>query len=80
MSNYLFAYHGAKKPESPEEGAKGMEKWKAWVGGLGDTMVNPGTPLGMHKTVSPGSVSDGGGSNPLLGYSIVKADSMDGCS
>jgi len=40
-------------------------------------MVNPGTPLGMHKTVSPGGVSDGGGSNPLLGYSIVKADSMD---
>ena len=77
MSNYVFAYHGGKKPESPEEGAKLMAKWKAWVGGLGDAMVNPGTPLGKSKTVSTAGVSDDGGSNPLMGFSIVKADSMD---
>ena len=77
MSNYILAYHGGKKPESPEEGAKQMAKWKAWVGGLGDAMVDPGTPLGKSKTVSSGGVSDDGGSNPLIGYSIVKADSMD---
>ena len=77
MPNYVFAYHGGKKPESPEEGAKHMAKWKAWVGGLGDAVVNPGTPLGMSKTVSSGGVSDDGGSNPLLGFSIVKADNMD---
>ena len=77
MSNYVFAYHGGKKPESPEEGAKLMAKWKAWIGGLGDSVVNPGTPLGMSKTVSSSGVSDDGGSNPLLGFSIVKADSMD---
>ena len=40
-------------------------------------MVNPGSPLGMSKTVSSGGVADDGGSNPLLGFSIVKADSMD---
>ncbi len=77
MSNYVFAYHGGKKPESPEEGAKHMAKWKAWIGGLGDAVVNPGTPLGKSKTVSSGGVSDDGGPNPLLGFSIVKADSMD---
>ena len=77
MSNYVFAFHGGKKPGSPEEGAKLMAKWKAWVAGLGDAVVNPGTPLGMSKTVSSGGVSDDGGSNPLLGFSIVKADSMD---
>ncbi len=77
MANYVFAYHGGKMPESPEEGAKLMAKWKAWVDGLGDTMVNPGTPLGKSKTVSSSGVSDDGGSNPLLGFSIVKADSMD---
>ena len=42
MSNYIFAFHGGKKPESPEEGAKFMERWKAWVGGLGYAVVNPG--------------------------------------
>ncbi len=77
MSNYVFAYHGGKKPESPEEGAKHMAKWKAWIGGLGDAVVNPATPLGKSKTVSSGGVSDDGGPNPLLGFSIVKADSMD---
>ncbi len=77
MSNYVFAYHGGKRPESREEGAKHMAKWKAWVGGLGDAVVNPGTYVGMSRTVSSGGVSDDGGSNPLLGFTIVRADSMD---
>ncbi len=77
MSDYVFAYHGGKRPESREEGAEHMANWKAWVGGLGDAVVNPGTYLGMSKTVSSGGVSDDGGSNPLLGFTIVKADSMD---
>jgi hypothetical protein len=77
MSNYVFAYHGGNRPESPEEGAKHMAKWKAWIGGLGDAVVNPGTPLGKSKTVSSAGVSDYDGSNPMSGFSIVKADSMD---
>jgi len=77
MSNYILAYHGGKKPETPEEGARNMAKWKAWVGGLGDAVVNPGTPLGKSRIVSSLGVSDDGGSNPLIGFSIVKADSMD---
>jgi hypothetical protein len=77
MPNYIIAYHGGNKPESPEEGAKHMAKWKAWVEGLGDAAVNPGTPLGKSKTVSSSGVSDDGGPDPMSGFSIVKADSMD---
>ncbi len=77
MPNYVFAYHGGKKPESPEAGAELMAKWNAWLGGLGDAVVNPGTPLGKSKTVSSAGVSDDGGSNPLSGFSIMQADSMD---
>ncbi len=77
MPDFVFAYHGGKKPENAEEGAKNMAKWEAWIGGLGDAVVNPGTPLGMSKTVSSGGVTDDGGSNPLSGFSIVNADSMD---
>ncbi len=77
MSNYIFAYHGGKRPETPEAGAELMARWKAWMGGLGDALVNPGNPVGKSKTVSSGGVSDDGGSNPLSGFSIVKADSMD---
>ena len=78
MPNYIFAYHGGKMPESPEEVEKLMAKWKAWMGGLGDALVNPGNPVGMSKTVSADGVTDDGGSNPLSGFSIVEADSMDG--
>ncbi len=77
MTDYVFAYHGGKRPGSPEEGAKYMATWKAWVSGLGDAAVNPGTILKKSKTVSTEGVSDDGGSNPLLGFSILKADSME---
>ncbi len=76
MTNYVFAFYGEPKFESPERGAKHMAKWKAWVGGLGDALINPGTPFGKSRTVSTGGVSDGG-ANRLVGYSIVKADSME---
>ncbi len=54
-----------------------MVKWKGWIAELGDTMVNPGTPMGMSRTVSSAGVTDDGGPNPLSGYSILKAESMD---
>ncbi|MHA1164281.1 MAG: YciI family protein [Alphaproteobacteria bacterium] len=77
MSNYIIAYHGGKMPESPEEGAKHMAKWKAWISGLGDAVINPGTPLGKSKIVSSDGVSDDDGSNTWSGFCIVEADSMD---
>ncbi len=77
MPDYIIAYHGGKKPESPEEGAKGKAKWQAWLGGLGDAVVNPGTPLGKSKTVSSAGVSEHRGPDRLTGFSIVKADKMD---
>ncbi len=77
MPNYVLAYHGGSKPETPEEGAAHMARWNAWVEDLGDAMVNPGTPMGMSKTVTAAGVTDGGGPNPLSGFSIVSADNMD---
>ncbi len=77
MPDYIFAYHGGKKPESPEDGAKMMAEWQAWIADLGDTMVNPGTPLGKSRTVSADGVADDGGSNPIMGYSVVQADGID---
>ena len=77
MPKYVLAYHGGKKPESPEQGAELMARWQAWVEGLGDTMVNPGTPLGMSKTASADGVTDDGGPNPLSGFSVVNAASIE---
>jgi hypothetical protein len=77
MSRYCFAYLGRSEPESPEAEAESYAKWQAWLGDLGDAVVNPGTPLGLSKIVSSAGVSDGGGVNPLIGFSIVEADGMD---
>ena len=41
-------------------------------------MVNPGTPLGKSKTVSSTGVSDHSESDRLTGFSMVKANNMDG--
>ncbi len=77
MTNYVFAYHGGGAPGSPEEGAKVMEKWNAWYGSMGEAVVDGGAPVGMSKTVSSNGVADGGGSNPLSGYTVVSADSIE---
>ena len=77
MSNYAFAYYGEPKFASAEEGAQYKAKWQAWAGGLGDAWVNPGAPFGKTKIVGSGGVTDGGGSNRLTGFSILKATSMD---
>ena len=77
MPKYVFAYHGGKAPESPEEGAKVMAAWEAWMNGLGEAIVDPGNPVGMSKTVTGSGVEDNGGSNPLSGYTLVNADSIE---
>jgi hypothetical protein len=76
VPKYVIAYHGGKKFDSPREGRAAQMKWKAWVGGLGDAVINPGTPLGKGKVVSSSGVSDGGVAL-LSGFSIIMADSMD---
>ncbi len=77
MAQFIFAYHGGKSPETPEEGEKVMAAWGAWFGGLGDAIVQPGAPLGMSKTVNGSGVTDDGGANPVSGYSVVDAADMD---
>ena len=77
MANYVLVYHGGSMPESPEEGAKVMAAWSAWFGQLGGALVDGGNPASATKTIAAnGSVSDDP-SGPS-GYSIIKADSIDG--
>jgi hypothetical protein len=39
--------------------------------------VDPGNPVGPAMTVvTDGSVSNGGGANPVTGYAIIEAGSM----
>ncbi|MGI9357625.1 MAG: YciI family protein [Rhizobiaceae bacterium] len=77
MSEYIIAYLGGKKPDTPEQGAEHMAKWKAWLGGLGDAVVNPGTPLGASVIINSEGVSEDVRSDRLTGFSVVKAESLD---
>lgn len=78
MPKYLFGYHGGSMPKTPEEGAKVMAAWGTWIQGLGAAMVDAGNPIGPAKTIAAtGAVSDGGGANPLTGYSVIEAVNLD---
>jgi len=78
MAKYLFVYHGGGKPESEAEVAEVMNAWGEWFGSMGSAVVDGGNPVGMSSTVkSDGSVADNGGANPVSGYSLIEASSLD---
>ena len=76
MPNFMIAYYGGNEAGSQEEGMAQMEKWKAWVNGLGDTIVNPGTPLPVSKIVTSSHVEDDTDPNSMKGFAVVQTDSM----
>ncbi len=79
MPKYILGYHGGDgMPETETEIAKVMADWGAWFEALGAAVIDGGNPVGACVTIAAdGSTSDGGGANPLTGYSLVKADNMD---
>ena len=77
MPKFLFAYHGGKMPETKAEIAAEMKRWRDWMDGLGDALVDPGNPVGMSSTVSIDGVANNGGANPVSGYSLVMAYDMN---
>lgn len=77
MPHFIFAYHGGRRPDNPAAAAKMMEQWKIWLDGLGDAAVQRGNPVGQSFTVTSGGVEHDGGANPLSGYSIVQAESVE---
>ena len=77
MAKYFVTYCGGEQPATPEDGARHMEKWKAWLAAMGEAVVNPGTPLKDTKTVSVSSVSDYEGTYPFSGFSVLEADNLD---
>lgn len=77
MPHFLFAYHGGKQPETPEETEVEIGRWRSWFDPIGAAIVDRGNPVGMAKTVSAEGVTDDGGANPLSGYTIIHTESID---
>ncbi|HZP94974.1 MAG TPA: hypothetical protein VFC31_01370 [Candidatus Limnocylindria bacterium] len=78
MASYLLAYHGGKMPDSKEAQARVMAAWNEWMRALGAALIDGGNPVGKTSTIgSNGKVTSGGGANPVSGYSVIKAASLD---
>jgi hypothetical protein len=77
MPSFMIAYHGGDQPKSKEEGMEQMAKWKTWLEGLGEAVVNPGTPLTATKVVTSQSVLDEDSPDALEGFAVVRADNIE---
>jgi len=78
MPLYLLTYHGGSPNETDEAREHAMAAWGEWMGGLGAALADGGKPVVQSATVaSDGSSSPGGGSNPVTGYSVLSADSLE---
>ena len=79
MAKFLLVYHGGVgMPETKAEREPLMAAWGAWFGELGPAIVDGGNPTSQARTIGPdGAVSEGGGSNPTTGYTLIEADSLD---
>ena len=55
-----------------------MDAWGAWFGALGASVLDAGNPVGKSSTVkSDGKLKAGGGANPISGYSLIEAASLE---
>jgi hypothetical protein len=78
MPVYLLAYHGSELPKSKYAEPESMRAWKRWLDGLGNALEGSNNPVNASKTINPdGSVSDGGGANPVVGLSFITAPDLD---
>ena len=57
---------------------KEMDAWGAWFGSMGAAVIDGGNPVGKSSTVtSDGKLVSGGGANPVSGYSLIEASSLE---
>jgi hypothetical protein len=72
MAKYVLVYKGGNMAETDEEREAAMAAWGAFLGGLGESLVDAGNPFGPSA-----AVGDNGSGADLTGYSILTADSLE---
>lgn len=78
MARFMMLYNGPATPMeefTPEQSDQQMQAWGAWMGKVGDALVDMGTPYGARAAVR----ADGTTGEPsrLNGYSIVEATDIE---
>jgi hypothetical protein len=75
VGKFVLMFHGGETPEEPSP--ETMDRWMAWFGVLGDAVVDLGAPFGAAATIaSDGTPSEGTGSDPATGYTVVEAANL----
>lgn len=74
MKKHLLVYRGAVQPEN---GQQHMKDWMAWVHGMGDAMIDPGTPVFPSVTVTSARIHATDSSNPICGISLIQAANQE---
>ena len=79
MAKFMLLYAGEATDMadmSEEESKAVMAKWGEWMGKVGPSLVDLGTPFGPGASI----VDDGseGASPALTGYSVIEADDLAG--
>ena len=77
MAKFMFAYHGGGMPETKEAQDASMAAWGAFMEKHAASFADGGNPVGMSKTVGAQGIDDNGGANPVSGYAIVMAETID---
>lgn len=77
MSKFVLLYFGEPNFKTAEQAKEHQAAWMEWAKGLGDAIVEMGSPAKPGKTVSRKTVSDADGAERFTGYTIIQAKSLD---
>ncbi|PUB09781.1 hypothetical protein [Yoonia sediminilitoris] len=77
MTKYLFIFHGGRLPEPQDDHDAIMATWGAWMSGLGDTMLDPGSMISATSHVTTSGVSSMNDTDAPSGYMIVSAQAPE---
>ncbi len=77
MNNYILIYLGGTQPTNEEEGAKHFQRYREWLGSLGDSLVSPANPLKDTTVITPDGTVTPGSTTEMSGFTIVQANSID---
>jgi len=76
MAKFLVTYHGGGEPPAdPAMREQMMAAFAAWAASVGDSVIDPGAPLGPAKAVTSDGVHDDG-SHVVEGYTLLSAGSL----
>lgn len=77
MKRYMMVYLGGAQPTDPEEGAKHFEKYREWLGSLGDSLISPANPLKDTTTITPDGTAAPGSVTEMSGFTVLQANSLE---